>query len=365
MCEALSSNEADRLLDRLDVIIERPATHYRYSDPATAKILLSLASRRPKAVPMLCRAIIADQRMAEIILAGGDTLEAHRDVISERLAASAGENRYACLAIIRSGADPAPTIALAQAEVDRVLKPREREPNSLSGYAGAADDAILASVLDQDTRKRFAITVLERALDESELKYSRWNDLAGLFNVAGDIDRQTQARILPRVMEIARGEHEGGPAIGFDTDAKLPALALRCAARLNPDPDQCVEIERIGTTYLRLADEAAQWHVVQGLALVPPGASRLDLGQCAVHPIPAMRTLAAIRWARDPGVFSHDRARDLARDPDHRVRRELARALTSPGAPTTSETREVVRILSNDVRRSVRTLCDRTGQITS
>jgi hypothetical protein len=157
-------------------------------------------------------------------------------------------------------------------------------------------------------------------------------------------------------MEIARGEHDGAFTTGFDTNAELPALALRCAARLNPDPDQCLEIERIGTTYLRLANEAAQWHVVQGLALVPPEASRLDLGQCAIHPIPAMRTLAAIRWAKNPGVFSYVRAVDLARDPDYRVRRELARAVTSPGAPTRSETREVIGILSTDVRRSVRTL---------
>jgi hypothetical protein len=359
MCEVLSSNEAYRLLDLLDVIIERPATHYRYSDPATAKILLSLASRRPTAVPMLCRAIIADQRMAEMILVRDDVLESHRDVIAEKLAPFAGHNRYACLAIIRSGADPTPTMALAQAEVDRVLKPREREPNSLSGYAGADDDAILASVLDQDTRNRFALTVLERALDESELKYSRWNDLAGLFNIADDIDQQTQAEIFPRVMEIARGEHEGGPATGFDFDAKLPALAIRCAARLNPEPEQCVEIEQIGTTYLRLANEAAQWHVVQGLALVPAEASRLDLALCAVHPVPAMQTLAAIRWAKNPGVFSYDRAAELACDSDHRVRRELARAVTSPGVPTTSETQEIIGMLRGDVRRSVRTLASR------
>jgi hypothetical protein len=39
MCEVLSSEQADRLLAMLDVIIERPPTHYRHSDPATAKIL--------------------------------------------------------------------------------------------------------------------------------------------------------------------------------------------------------------------------------------------------------------------------------------------------------------------------------------
>ena len=61
-------------------------------------------------------------------------------------------------------------------------------------------------------------------------------------------------------------------------------------------------------TYLRAAKEAVQWHVVQALALLPPENSRLDLGQCTVHPVAALRALAAIRWAKDPTV-SHTNER--------------------------------------------------------
>jgi hypothetical protein len=247
-------------------------------------------------------------------------------------------------------------MGLARAEVDLMLEPRQREPNSVSGYAGAADAAILASILDQDTRNRFALTMLERALDESELKYSRWNDLAGLFNVGDHIDEQTQALVLPRVMEIARGEHDGAPGLVFDIDAELPVMALRCAAKLHPDPAQCVDIEQVGMTYLRTASESAQWEIVQALALLPPEESRLDIGQCAVHPVPALRTLAAIRWAQNPTVFSQDRAVQLARDSDHHVRRELARTLALAGTGATSETQEIIDVLGADVRRSVRTL---------
>jgi hypothetical protein len=356
MGEVMSSNQADRTLELVDPLIERPANIVRRTDQATARILLSLASRRPQAIPMLGRAIVADQQMAEVILRRPDVLKAHRDAIAAQLAPFAADNHFACVAIVQSGADPAPATGLARMEVDQLLEPRQREPNSWSGYAGADDAAILASILDRDTRNRFALTMLDRVLDESELQYSRWNDLAGLFNICGHIDRQTQALVLSRVMEIARGQHDGAPVLEFDTNAELPALAIACAAKLHPNPAQCVEIEQVGMTYLRTASESAQWHVVQGLVLLPPEGSRLDLGQCAVHPVPALRTLAAIRWAKNPTVFSRKRAVELARDSDHRVRRALARALAEADTAITSETEEIVEVLHTDVRRSVRTL---------
>jgi hypothetical protein len=107
---------------------------------------------------------------------------------------------------------------------------------------------------------------------------------------------------------------------------------------------------------LRAAKEAAQWHVIQALALLPPENSRLDLGQCAVHPVAAVRAVAAIRRAKDPTVFPYERAAELARDDDHRVRRSLAQALEVNGAPMSGETQEIIRILTGDVQRSVRTL---------
>jgi hypothetical protein len=155
---------------------------------------------------------------------------------------------------------------------------------------------------------------------------------------------------------IARAEHNGCPVLEVDTDVALRASALRCAAALNPDPGQCAEIEQIGMTYLRAAKEAVQWHVVQAPALLPPENSRLDLGQCAVHPVAALRALAAIRWAKDPTVFPYERAAELARDDDHRVRRSLAQALGVNGAPMSGENQEIIGILRGDVRRSVRTL---------
>jgi hypothetical protein len=355
LCEVMPTDQADALLELLDPIIDRPDNVAWTTDKPTARILLALSSR-PLAAPMLARAIVADQRMADIIINRPNVLEAHRDALAERLAPFAAGNRHACLAIIRSGADPAVTRDLARTEVEQILAPRQDAPNTFSGYAGAPDVAILASVLDQEIRNRFAITTLERALDQSQLKYSRWNDLAGLFNIAPVIDPPTKEQVLAGVMEIARGNHAGAPLYFLDADLDLATIALQCAATLKPDPETCREIEQIGLTHLRAADEIKQWEVSQALVIVPAENSQLDLGQCAVHPWAPVRALAAIRWAKNPAVLSYDRAQDLARDSDYRVRREFAKAMESSEMPSTEETKEIIAILSKDVRRNVRTL---------
>jgi hypothetical protein len=72
--------------------------------------------------------------------------------------------------------------------------------------------------------------------------------------------------------------------------------------------------------------------------------------------VAALRALAAIRWAKDPTVFPYERAAELARNDDHRVRRSLAQALEVNGAPMSGETQEIIGILRGNVRRSVRTL---------
>jgi hypothetical protein len=354
--QLLSSDEAERVVDHIDSRIERPPNVASRTDPEMAQVLLSLASRCPRAVSMLARAIVADQRMAEVILSRPEVLKAHRDELAAELNPHAPSNVYASLAVIEAGADPAATLAVARAEVDLVLKPRLTEPNTLDPYATADRAAIFASVLDQETRNQFARTTLERGLDETQLMFSRWNDLLGLLIITDFIDRETQAAVLPKVIELARGERNGAPAVLFVNEPQLPAAALRCAVRLSPDTNQCREIEQAGIAYLRGADEDRQWDVFKSLAQLPFESSRLDLRQCAVSTSARLRALAAFRWAKDPAVLPHDQAAKLACDSDHDVRQALAYALRSADAAFTPETQAVMETLSMDVRRSIRML---------
>jgi hypothetical protein len=109
VCDALSDEQAEQLLRLVEPLIERPANHYKHTDEAVARILVTLAVSRPDALPLLARALVADQRMAEVILKRPDVLVASRDAVAQLLTPFAAGNRYASLAIIRAGADRAGT----------------------------------------------------------------------------------------------------------------------------------------------------------------------------------------------------------------------------------------------------------------
>ena len=88
----------------------------------------------------------------------------------------------------------------------------------------------------------------------------------------------------------------------------------------------------------------------------PQAAPGLDLWQCAVHPLAALRALSAVRWAANPATLPQKDAELLARDDDPRVRLALARALRDSQRPVEDGLKEITGILATDVRRSVRQL---------
>jgi hypothetical protein len=149
------------------------------------------------------------------------------------------------LAIIRSGADPAAAVQLARIEVERELAPQPNQVGVISPHMSAPDIGILASILDHETRNRFAATMLERALDRDRDELSRWHDLAGLSNISNDIDQAIKSQLLPGVMELASGQHVGDQLISFDIDIGLTTIALQTAARLDPDPPRAERLNEL------------------------------------------------------------------------------------------------------------------------
>ena len=156
--------------------------------------------------------------MAEVTLKRPDVLAANRDVVARLLAPFAAGSRHACLAIIPAGADPAPALDLAKTEVER---------DWLRDSTSRESRCSTPVPLKPRCWRRFSIQksalgsphYAQTYLDRREVTYSRWNDLAGLANIASEIDEGTQASLLPQVLEIARGQHDGGPA---DDNSAIP-----------------------------------------------------------------------------------------------------------------------------------------------
>lgn len=347
----------DAAVDHVVTLIEPLGDHlhdkYRPTDRAVAKILTALAPTRQALVPLLCCAIVADSDMAEIIMDRIEDLSPFAATVFRELRSFAGQSEDACRAIILVGADPTPTLPLAWERVQKYLAPRDRQARTGNDYGSAAECATLASVLDEATRHHFAETALERAVDARESQYNRYDDLAAVHNIASHLDPDTAAKIRRGVMEISREQHNAGPA-DFYRDIPLTGLALRTAARLYPCRAEWSEIEQIATLHMQTADLAEASRIIGAIVRVPAEDSSLNLRQCAAHPSPGLRALAAIRWAHDPDALPHDQAFRLAKDPDHRVRADLADALAS--ANRTPDQEAILAALANDARRSVRRL---------
>ncbi|MFC7482921.1 hypothetical protein ACFQX7_27075 [Luedemannella flava] len=138
--------------------------------------------------------------------------------------------------------------------------------------------------------------------------------------------------------------------------ANVGDLALACAARVASDDTHFQAIEELGIALIRTVGDAAQWRIGRALFKLPMRRAGLDLNHYAVHPLPAMRAIAAARWARDPGALDVGVALRLAGDEDHRVRKNLALAMNGHLAvvDTNPAITAVVEVLRTDARRSIR-----------
>ena len=96
---ATTEEQARQFLSIAEPWVEREPNHYRHTDAAHAEALVRIAGAHPAlrqaAVSQMCRALIADQRMAEIVLNSGTRwLRAEPAVVSAVCAepASAGQH---------------------------------------------------------------------------------------------------------------------------------------------------------------------------------------------------------------------------------------------------------------------------------
>ncbi|MEO3810783.1 hypothetical protein ABGB17_17425 [Sphaerisporangium sp. B11E5] len=355
VADVLNGRQAERLLQQLELLLSEPSGWFRGIDKQVAHILISLAELGyEQAISLLIPPLLTDERMGEFIWTDIARAKRHAELLSRLLSHSISKSLPACLAIIRAGADPAPTLALARTVVERQLSPTEPgETDGNSIHWNAPTDATLATVLDQETKNDFAVTLLDRALNQRKSYRNRDRDIRALHILSSHVDTQTKRLCLSRLLDLARGRYCDRPVKQHEENT-LPIMALRCAAMLDPDPDQSAEIEHIALTTLGAEGVNVQWHIGKAIARLPTAHSTLHPQQSATHPYPALRALAAYRWGDSPALLPHEIALQLATDKNPSVRRELATALMR--APILDPGRlEIVELLRSDPRRSVRT----------
>jgi len=368
LARATTDEQARRFLDHAAPWVEREPNHYRHTDAAHAEALVAIAAAhsalRQEAVIQMCRALTADQRMAQIVLSTGTaSLRAEPGIVSALCAEPARSgNLYAALAIIAAGTDAAPAISAARKLLDAAAAPRIHVPGLTEFTGGWQETASLAAVLEPADRARLGDAMTAVVTDTDEPRWNRQQALAALAAVGRHLSDADRDRLFPTALQAARGSLDsaddddtlpsgqlnrsrinlGDPTLGFD--------GILASAALASTPDQYQSVIDLAYELMPQARPHQANRIAQALALLPvAGRALLDPRALAAHESERIRCLAAVVWAT-ADAQPPDVGKRLAADPSGNVRRSLAAHL-----PDNSQHENLRAKLRHDVRRSVRT----------
>jgi hypothetical protein len=365
-----TEEEASRFLELSRTLVPREPDTYRHTDDDHVQALIVIARTHPnlrsEALAHLLQAVLASDQMAERVLgSGADVLAADPVAVTEACGASARDgDLHAALAIVVAGGNPEDVMAQAAQRVDAAVAPREHQPGVFSfGGTGRSQVSVLATVLPDAERERFAQGMLTHVKDEQETAPDRYEAHGAIQAIAPALQDEARDRLFAEIAVLAGAEARGEMETGhFDFgnkdplsririslgEADLVSAALVTLSMLAHTPEQFELVQREAVRRLADAGEEAANAVAVALIHVPPEQLTLPVDLLAAHPSRWVRTLAAVLWARKPDEASGIGVR-LARDDSALVRRSLAGELGDDPRHV-----EVRAILAGDPRRSVR-----------
>lgn len=366
---ATTELQARRFLDHAAPWVEREPNHYRHTDAAHAEALVKIAGAHPAlrqdAVSQMCRALIADQRMAQIVLSTGTaSLRAEPGIVSALCAEQAGTgNIFAALAIIVTGTDLKPAVPVAQRMLDAAATPATHTPGVTEFTGGWQETAALTRALQPTDRARLGDAMTAVVTDTDEPEWNRRQALDALAAVGRHLSDPDRERLFPVALAAASGDlddstdNDTPPSgqldrsrINLGDPTTLRFDGLLAAAALASTPHQYESVIDLAYELMPQASPHQANRIAQALALLPAaGRALLDPRSLASHESEWIRSLAAAVWSTADGQPPQVGHR-LAADASGNVRRSLASHL--PDKPHYADLRTKLR---NDVRRSVRT----------
>jgi len=371
LADAATADQARAFLDFASSFINRKENEYRHTDDAHAEALVRIARSQPtlqaNAVEQMCRALVADDRMGQIILSrGADVLRAHRAVVESICAGPAASgNQRAAVALLLAEADKALVAGLARQLLHAATRPRVHQPGRWPIGGGWGTTASLASALTSSECAQLADACSGVAGDRNEIALNRLDALEALSAVAHHLDDTNRDHHFTLAIEAARGVLDG--SAGDDISSKsgldrfrlllgpntLRYSGLRAAAALARTRSQYGQIAEIAQQLIPHSDEDSSNAIAAALALIPGETVGLEASALAAHGSVWIRALAAAMWCRSDGQPPELGMR-LATDPSPHVRETLAAHLL--GGPAYDEVRAALR---KDVRGSVRSALTR------
>jgi len=363
------SSEADarHFLTMAQDWIPRTPHTYRFTDKEHALALAHIAhchaSVRREATDQMLSALLADQQMAEIILLHGqDLMREDPTHIAETLGQAAGENIFAAIALVVSGASTDPCIPLARRQLEHFLEPQVHIPGQVGFGMNLNPAALLISTLPDEDRSVFARAMIGRAGDTQDATSNRSAALRTFVNIGKGLPQASRIELFPLAMRFARGEEANSAVDALFTGMNdalnrfrvsiggdpIEAAGLLAAATLAVSTEDVTDVENSAIRLVYGADDSELNTIAHALAQLPMEGRMLPAGLLVAHPNRWLRAAAAAIWAQRPSE-PLDVGLLLARDGSRNVRQTLATSL----APIERH-EEVRRILEEDPRRSIR-----------
>jgi hypothetical protein len=372
LAERLPPKQAQRVLDHMRPWVPRRPNSYRHTDDDHVRACVGIATTHP-----LLRQDAIDQLMglleandsgvsSRVERAAHRVVQAHPDLVRDRLVAMAAQNNHYAARLLRLITDEpsADQLATAAAAATRLRTPPHSTAEAVGIGTGAPEHALLAALLPAAECRELARLQLMHARSPYEPGDNRVEYYEAARILAHDLDEVDDlfenAITLATDRSPSYGDivHNVGThplstfrTIGFITDTRPHALCL--AAVLARAQNQKDRVQELAYTLIG-SSERADWYITRTLQIL--NTNDRDLPFLATQPHWALRSLAAVTWASS-NTAAPEIGRLLAEDADPRVRRALASALAespNPAAP------ELGHHLSTDPCYSVRNLISLT-----
>ncbi|ORA29340.1 hypothetical protein BST13_27335 [Mycobacterium aquaticum] len=364
LSERLNSGHAVAVLDSLSGHVTAREHHYWRTDESHIRIAAGIAETRSDETASVAldhlMGLFARRAHPFGIKAKG-ALKQNLQAVGPRLQELADGGHHEAHALLASTdevrIDPEDALAAA----NRLQKPTS---NSFGRYAEgtrAINDSLLARSLAPEQRIACIEMLLQNARSPFEGSSNRQTYLIATANLSEDLDDEHRRRFLADLVDFVENPPPSQPDMfnasmtdplgmmrwaGTLDSRSAAVLAAACFAREADEKDQVRDLA-IGLISVVGEDDI---YLAEALQAVKDDLS--DLAPLLAQAGWAMRSVAAIGWARSPSMPAELGER-LSRDPDARVRRSIATAIRDHPSPHSDHVREV---LQADPRWSVRSI---------
>lgn len=365
LAKRLSPTHARAVLEMLAGAVACEEHHYRRTDDSHIEIAAGIAHAhtgelRAAAVEQLVG--LYEREAHSFRASARDALIANLDQTRDRLTRMAERGHHEAAALLAYKESEQVSAQAAQAAAERLRQPTTNGPNGFgTGGTAAINDSLLAATLPAEDRIACIEMLLTNVESPWEPASNRDTYLLAAGNLVDDLDEVVRRQFFSKAMELAT-EPPPSQADAFNDSMSSPLGAMRVNDRSDCRPaatflagrlaKSVEEKQAVRDATLRLIGVGTDedYRVTKTLQLVQSelGDSIGILAQGSW----TLRSLAAIMWCESTDLPDGLGA-VLSRDPDFRVRKALARALSTSEHSRNSEIRDT---LLQDPRWSVRSI---------